>query len=278
VPHGEGDLDGLVGAALASGAPIDVTSQPALWGGRMRGTEATLTCIGNSAFEDANDENHATDVVQAHLIETLSCIGREYWDIYYLRIRRAVEEYQLSGALQALELAKQEGHIRHIGLCCDGPSLAVLGAWQFHDAFETLLVPRNHYDTEAYDTLSPLAKERRVGVVTSKPLNWGYGLPFVDLAAQWRLQNLTEGLYGPSLGQAVVGEFAQQHPVMVGVRTVEEVQLAVEAPNVARPEGLAALLEPYVNAFESEEEWASLLTSDQPALRAAAQRRQRDQF
>lgn len=262
--------DDLIAAALASGAPIDVTSQPGLWGGRMRGTEAILSCVSSSHFENAHDESHATDLVQAHLIETLSCIGREYFDFYFLRVRRGVEEYQISGALQAMELARQEGHIRYLGICCDGPSLATMGVWQFHDAFDVLLVPRNHYDSEPYDTLAPMARERRVGIVTSRPLNWGYGLPFAALPA-----SLASDV-DPTLAPAVIGAFAQDHPVMVGVRSAEEVRLAIEAPSLAPGEGLREALQPYLEGFDSEEEWADLLLSQRANLRAAAQRRVRD--
>ncbi|MGV3615866.1 MAG: hypothetical protein ACO1SV_11075 [Fimbriimonas sp.] len=262
--------DELIAAALASGAPIDVTSQPGLWGGRMRGTDAILSCVSSSHFEDAHEESHATDLVQAHLIETLSCIGREYFDFYFLRVRRGVEEYQISGALQAMELARQEGHIRYLGICCDGPSLATMGVWQFHDAFDVLLVPRNHYDSEPYDTLAPMAKERRVGIVTSRPLNWGYGLPFAAIPA--RLAPHVD----PTLAPAIIGAFAKEHPVMVGVRSAEEVRLAVEAPKGAPRDDLGKALRPYLDGFDSEEEWSDLLLSEQPHLRAAAQRRGRE--
>lgn len=264
-----------MGAALESGSPIDITSQPALWGGRMRGTEATLTCVSTHGYENATDDRHASDLIQAHLIETLSCVGRDYFDFYFLRVRQAVEEFQIAGALEAMEMARQEGHIRYLGICCDGPSLATLGLWQFHDAFEALLVPRNHYDPEPYETLAPLARKRRVGVVTSRPLNWGYGLPFVDLPSQWRLRNLTKGFYGLSLAQAVIGDLAQDAPVMVGVRSAKEVREALEAPEKYRPDGLREFLGPFVEAWDSEEMWSEFSDSSEPALKSAALRRAR---
>ncbi|HEY0868596.1 MAG TPA: hypothetical protein VGE01_14525 [Fimbriimonas sp.] len=161
----------LAASALASGAPIDLTTGPALWGGFMRGTDAFLTIAGNRDYERATDDRHSADLVSAHLLESLSAIGRESWDIYFLRVRQAVEEYQISGALEALEMAKQEGHVRYLGLLCDGPALATLGMWQFHDAFEALLVK----DQDGFDTLSPMAKSRRVGVVRAEGVAGGDG-------------------------------------------------------------------------------------------------------
>lgn len=127
----------------------------------MRGTEAIVSCLSSSALETATDSTHAVDLVHAHLIEVLSCLGREHLDFYFLRIRRMVEEFQLAGALEAMELARQEGHIRFLGLACDGPPLATLSVWQFHDAFDAVLIP----SAEAGKTLVPLARERRAGVL-----------------------------------------------------------------------------------------------------------------
>lgn len=273
LPHDSDHLDGLVEAALGSNAPIDVTSQPGLWGAKLRGHSPTLVAIGASDFERSTEEAHSCDLVQGHLIGLLSCLGRETIDIFFLRVRGPLEEFQIAGALQALELARQEGHIRYIGLCCDGPSLPVLGTWQFHDAFEVLLVERNHYRREAYQTLAPLAKERRVGVVTSRPLNWGYGLPFVAMPDLWRLRNLTQSFYGLTLAQAVIANLAADHPVLVGVRTAEEVRQAVSATEKPLPTGLDAMLQPFIEAFEGEDLWKSLIVSENPILRSAAEAR-----
>lgn len=201
VPPAGGDIDGLVSAALESRVPLDVSTFPALWGGKMRGTDAILSCSSSPAFENATDHQHAIDLTQAHLIETLSCVGRDYFDFYFLRIRRAVEEFQINGALEAIEIAKQEGHIRYLGIRCDGPALATLGMWQFHDAFDALMVPRSAEDSDVYDTLSPLAIERRVGILTS-------------------------------IGNATPDEirrFAEKGPVQVAVNTAEEVATALGA-------------------------------------------------
>jgi hypothetical protein len=164
IPADAEDLDALVAAAQASGVPLDITRQPALWGGKMRGTESVILAASTLDYTRATDETHATHLVQAHLIELLSSLGREHLDFYFLRVREAAEEYQVSGALQAMELARQEGHLRFLGILSDGSPFATLGLWQFRDAFEVLLVPGE--DDDAYDMLSPMAVERRVGLVT----------------------------------------------------------------------------------------------------------------
>jgi hypothetical protein len=153
----------LVEAVRKLNIPIDISSQPALWGGFLRGGSDILSVKSSTHYERATSQDHATDLMQAHLIEVLSSVGREMIDFYFLRVRRVVEEYQINGALAALEFAKQEGHVKHIGIAAEGPSIAVQSVWQFHDGFEVaLLKPEDQ-------SLMGLAKERRVGVVTAVP-------------------------------------------------------------------------------------------------------------
>ena len=96
------------------------------------------------------------------MIQSLSCIGREHWDFYFLRFRSAVSESILSGIFESLEMAKQEGHVRFIGLCCEANASAALSLWSLHDAFDALLVQ----NAEDLAVLAPFAKQKRVGVVS----------------------------------------------------------------------------------------------------------------
>jgi hypothetical protein len=164
---GENTPEELVSAVRELRIPIDISSQPALWGGFLRGGEDVLVQRGTTHYERANSQDHATDLMQAHMIEVLSSIGREMIDFYFLRVRRAVEEFQINGVMAALEFAKQEGHIRHIGLLADGPSLAVQSVWQFHDAFEVVLLPSQ--PEQELKALIGLAQQRRVGIVQVTP-------------------------------------------------------------------------------------------------------------
>ena len=129
----------------------------------MRGSDALLMGAGGNEIGDAADEDSAANLIHAHLIETLSAIGREWLDFYFLRIRRPLEEFQLTGALKALEWARDEGHVKFVGLSAEAEPLVVLRAWQFHDAFEALLLPKNG---SSFEGLRTLAAERRVGIIT----------------------------------------------------------------------------------------------------------------
>lgn len=163
IPLDADEIQPLAEAAGQSGLPIDVSVAPALWGGKLRGTEAVLSCFSSTAYETATESAHAVDLTQAHLIEVLSCLGREHLDFYFVRVRQMVEEFQISGVLEALEWAKQEGHIRFMGLACEGPPLSSLATWQFHDAFEAVYLP----NSEAESMLGTLARQRRVGILRS---------------------------------------------------------------------------------------------------------------
>lgn len=160
-----GQVRDLCGAALASGSPIDVSSNPALWGSELRGHDYVAMAIGNRDLETAPDERAAASAVQAHLLQTLSALGRERIDFYFLRIRRAMEEVQLHGAFEAIEALRQDGHIRFLGLMVDGSPMAALGLLQFHDAFEVVLASRTPNDQVAWGIVEPLARERRVGMI-----------------------------------------------------------------------------------------------------------------
>lgn len=161
----DGWIEGLVAAAVDSGAPLDVSAAPVLWGPPLRGSSPFLVAFGTNEPEAATDSDHACDLVSAHLIQVLSSLGRSGLDLYFLTVRRAWEEHQVDGALRALEAARADGLVRHVGLAASGPPLAALSVWQFRDAFEVLFVP----DAEADAALRPLAEARRVGVLSGAP-------------------------------------------------------------------------------------------------------------
>lgn len=153
----------LAAAARATGLPMDVSSQPALWGGFLRGGQDVLMVESNFQVERATSQDHATDLLQANLIEHLSSIGREMVDVFVFRVRRVMEDHQVAGAMAALEFAKSEGHVRFLCLGFDGPVPAIMSFWQFHDAFELVRLQR----TEGYSAALDFAQSRRVGVIVA---------------------------------------------------------------------------------------------------------------
>ena len=148
-------------AALWHRVPIDISAGPAFWGAVMGGQDSeVLMQVSSVHHERATDAGHAADLVQAHLIETLSCLGRSHVDFYFLRSRIALEEAQIAGALEAMEAARQEGHIGFFGLYAEGHEVASLANWQFHDAFEVVSIE------PPSTSLQAMASQRRVGVLT----------------------------------------------------------------------------------------------------------------
>jgi len=153
-------------------APLDISRNTVFWSQFFRGLpEPVLMQVGTSDLERAVDQKHAADLVQAHIIQTLSAIGREWVDFYFVRSRRALEEYQLSGAFEALENARREGHIRFLGLYAEGSTQATIANWQFHDAFEVIC-------SDGDSALEAMAGDRRVGVLkrSKEPLENSYCL------------------------------------------------------------------------------------------------------
>ncbi|MCG9896148.1 MAG: hypothetical protein MH204_11800 [Fimbriimonadaceae bacterium] len=158
------DPEALASAAAATRAPLDISSSPGLWGGLLRGTQSPVIWRFGRTLPQAQDSDHAGNLTQAELIAFLSAVGVERLTFAFLQLPRALEEHQVAGALEALELARQDGLIEHFGLEASGSSLTALSLWQFHDAFEAILAP-----AETLTSLADLARERRVGLVQSGP-------------------------------------------------------------------------------------------------------------
>ncbi|MDM7461821.1 MAG: hypothetical protein P3X24_009290 [bacterium] len=144
---------------------LDITPAPALWGRFLREVAHALQVAVASPINlllQASDARVAANLVQSHLIETLCAVGRERVDYYFLSLHELPSESQLSGALEALELARQEGQIGAVGLAAWGDPLAMLALWRAHDAFEVALLPR---EPNALQTLLPEARARRTGII-----------------------------------------------------------------------------------------------------------------
>jgi hypothetical protein len=158
----ENSIRELAKAAEATGTVIDISSSPALWGGFLRGTNATIMGIGPNSLADAIDEQQSHDLVLAHLIETLSGIGRDCLDFYFLQVDRPLKEFQINGALIALEEARQEQNVKFVGIAARH-AFASLGVIHLHDAFEAVLI---YESAGSVQPLRLLAQSRRMAIIT----------------------------------------------------------------------------------------------------------------
>ena len=168
----------LMDALLASPIEtLDISPAPTLWGRflRERANRLQIAVAAPTNLQlQAPEARNAANLVQSHMIETLCAVGRTHIDYYFLSLHETPNETQLSGALEALELARQEGQIGAIGLAAYGKPLAILALWRTHDAFEVALLPD---EAERLQTLLPEAHARRAGIVvlteTARPPDKG---------------------------------------------------------------------------------------------------------
>ncbi|MFQ3587780.1 MAG: hypothetical protein SNJ74_09420 [Fimbriimonadaceae bacterium] len=272
-------IDRLAAVAVEAagvGVPLDITSQPGIWGSHLRGRDATLVAVGRSDIESATEEAHAADLVQAHILEILCSLTRPTVDFYALRVRRAMEEFQVSGALMALESARQEGHIRHLALWVDGPPLAALGLWQFHDAFEVVFAPVSHRERSAETTLTPLARERRVGIVGTRPLEWAPGVSAAIVAEDPEFAASHPGWTPEIVSRALVAELAAHRPVLVGVHSDAEAKAALDAGAGPVPEDAPAILAAVESAWNDLSTWGRLSADARDWVRRTASRARPD--
>jgi hypothetical protein len=247
----------LAHAAAAHGVPVDVSAQPGLWGRFLVGAACPVVASLGEELELAPDRGAAAALTQARLIQILSALGRDRIDALFLRVRRAPDPGPLEGVLETLEGARQDGHLGALGLCCDGPPLALLPVWRFHDAFDLLLIPRNPLEAEAFTELAPLARRRRVGIVGYRPLNWGLGAPFTVLGR-------------PDLAAGAIAHAAREHPVLVGVRSPDEAAIAIAAPRRGDAAAFSAAAPDLARRYRDPTAWAALREDPRPWVREAA--------
>ncbi len=154
----EATATAIASAAEAhSGTLVDASAQPLLWGGLLRGFRGGFLTRSARDLERATGEAHAADLVEAHLIETLSSLGRESIEVYCLRVRARMATETMSGALQALERARNEGMVHAFGILPEDTESG-RQIWERHDAFEVALLPPN-------SGLESFATRRRCGIV-----------------------------------------------------------------------------------------------------------------
>lgn len=253
-------------SVLASGTVVDPSSSLSFWGSHLRGREACIALFVGREVEGAGSSSSASNMLQASLISQLSCLGRDNVDFAFLPVRRALEEHQINGALEALEFARQDGLVSNFGLAASGSAFGVLSTWQFHDAFEALMIPAEP-DSSFAETLAPVARTRRVGVAVCQPVSWGQKAPLALLPSVAKAAQE----HGVGAAAALAAHASQFGSILAGARSAEEwneLGRWEQALPAARAVADAARL-----AMNDPAEWAALAADPRPWVRQAAARR-----
>jgi uncharacterized protein len=120
---------------------------------------------------------------------SLRRMGIDTIDLYQFHdVRDGEDTEQIlkpGGTLEAVEQAKKEGLVRHIGVCAHRLQAAIPLAKT--GRFETMQFPFNYITDEAKEELLPLCREMDIGFIVMKPLSGGV-LPNAALGFKFLLQ------------------------------------------------------------------------------------------
>ncbi len=205
-------------------APLDVSSSLAVWGHHLRGADLPFVGHVGADVSQAADAASASRLVQASLLALLSAIGKEALTFCFLPIRNALEEFQILGALEALEQAREERLVQFTGIRAVKSPYAVQSVWQFHDAFEAVMIPRQP-SGQCEKALLPLAESRRVGVVLSHPLSLG------TTASLGHHSSVISAAGSSDPHLSLLASSASKAHTLVGVRSVAEMEASLSWQN-----------------------------------------------
>ncbi len=122
------------------------------------------------------------------LKKSLESLGVDYIDLYQFHNVSTADAWERlfkQGALKAVQKAKEEGTIGHIGLSSHSVEIALKAVASGH--FETIQFPFNYVVNHAADELVPLAKEHDVGFIAMKAFAGGQ-LSDASLSIKYLLQ------------------------------------------------------------------------------------------
>jgi predicted aldo/keto reductase-like oxidoreductase len=122
-------------------------------------------------------KSHAktADPMRAHLETSLTELQVDYIDIYKAHFVANQADYQTvispGGALEALQNARDEGLIGHIGITSH--SLEVLDRALDDGFFDVIMCCFSFLESQAQKTIIPKAREKNIGVLAMKPFSGG---------------------------------------------------------------------------------------------------------
>jgi predicted aldo/keto reductase-like oxidoreductase len=115
------------------------------------------------------------DAVRTDLETSLKELQRDYIDLYQCHFVRDEADYENvtapGGALEALNKAREEGLIGHIGI--SSHSLDILDRSLDDGLFDTIMACFSFLEPLAAEKLIPKAREKNIGVIAMKPFSGG---------------------------------------------------------------------------------------------------------
>lgn len=156
------DVPQFIESHLADDSIIDISGNLGVLGYQLQQTSCRISVQAGRTVEGSDSEEGAYHAMSAEILQVISALGRQKVDFFYWRYHRALEEFQINGAIRALADGKEEGLIDFVGLRLEGHPLVAMSLIRFHDAFETLMLPQAIGDAEA---LVEDARARRIGIV-----------------------------------------------------------------------------------------------------------------
>lgn len=158
--------DRLIEILYSTRNPLFVSNLAGLWGGRVDLAQRFVAAECHVKLHETLGQSHAANLVQANLIELISCLGVESLGAFGLVIEQGIGEAQIAGFLEAAESGRQEGFVQSLALIVRASERVVRSVWQVHDAFDFLVFPSA---TDDLDSLEAMARDRRASVVSPTP-------------------------------------------------------------------------------------------------------------
>lgn len=145
---------------------------------------------------------------------SLANLKTNYIDIYQLHNVQLKED--ISGALKALNEAREEGKVRHIGITTH--SIEVLEREVENNMFETIQFPYNIVEKQAEESFEK-AKKKNIGIIVMKPLAGG-AIDDSKLAIKYILNNKNISVIIP--GMESIMQIEENSSVKEGAYSQEE--------------------------------------------------------
>ena len=149
-----------------------------------------LTDVRSEVYLATKTTERSLAGANAHLELSLKRLGVDYIDLYQLhnlmRPEEIEEAFGPDGAYPAVEKARREGRVKHIGFSCHDLKAAIELCRT--GKFSTVQIPFNFIEREPAEELFAAAKENDMGVIAMKPMGGGL-LDRVDLCFKFLQQH-----------------------------------------------------------------------------------------